>query len=128
MKNGQGKYAQQNPIDFCPNAKEKTFIHKKVQGEEKNFELYINWLDEKCDIFVDSNQEVATKILTENQMIFDLTEDNTNIKLIKERSSGPNIIDTEKTIFFQNENGSINKRFLKKTYAKVTVRKKKKFR
>ena len=57
-------------------------------------------------------------------MFLNLAEEKENFRLIKERSSGPNIIDAEKTIFFKTEDGSINNRVLKETYAKVTMRKK----
>ena len=45
--------------------------------------------------------------------ILDTAKDTETLKLVRERSSGPMIVDTEKTVFSQNEDGSLKKNILK---------------
>ena len=51
-------------------------------------------------------------------------ETDNQIKLVRERSSGKNIFDVEKTVITECQDGTTKKSVIKETYAKVTLRKK----
>ena len=73
------------------------------RADVRNSEKYLEWLDEGCNLLVDSKEEIPKKIQAEKKNILDTGE----------RSSGPMIADTEKTVFSQNEDGSLKKNILK---------------
>ena len=83
------------------------------RADVRNSEKYLEWLDEECNLLVDSKEEISKKIQTEKKNILDTAKDTETLKLVRERSSGPMIADTEKTVFSQNEDGSLKKNILK---------------
>ena len=48
------------------------------------------------------------------------------IKLLRERSTGENIFDAERQVFSKNSDGTIKRSVIRETYARVTVRQKRK--
>ena len=50
-------------------------------------------------MLVDSKEEISKKIQAEKKNILDTAKDTETLKLVRERSSGPMIADTEKTVF-----------------------------
>ena len=84
------------------------------RADVRNSEKYLEWLDEECNLLVDSKEEISKKIQAEKKNILDTAKDTETLKLVRERLSGPMIADTEKTVFFsQNEDGSLKKNILK---------------
>ena len=63
------------------------------------------------------NQELLTKTIKENKESY---------HMVRERSSGPNIIETKRTVLTQNEDGSIKKSVVLEQMAKITKRENKK--
>ena len=74
---------------------------------------------------LDSKVEKQKKIQAEKDKILESAEGTETLKVVRERSSGPSITDTEKTVFSQNKDGSLKKSILKGTFANVTIRKRK---
>ena len=70
------------------------------RADVRNSEKYLEWLDEECNLLVDSKEEISKKIQAEKKNILDTAIDTETLKLVRERSSGPMIADTEKTVFF----------------------------
>ena len=95
------------------------FITLCNQELNKN-ETYNHWLNLKIDIFIsDINyKNIRTKNVTKNN-------DNETFKIVKERSSGKNVMDVERTIITEKSNGTLRKTVVKDTIVKVTVRGKK---
>ena len=83
------------------------------RADVRNSEKYLEWLDEECNLLVDSKEEILKKIQAEKKNILDTAKDTETLNLVRERSSGPMIADTEKTVFSQNEDGSLKKNILK---------------
>ena len=83
------------------------------RADVRNSKEYLEWLDEECNLLVDSKEEILKKIQAEKKNILDTAKDTETLKLVRERSSGPMIADTEKTVFSQNEDGSLKKNILK---------------
>ena len=83
------------------------------RADVRNSEKYLEWLDEECNLLVDSKEEISKKIQAEKKNILDTAKNTETFKLVRERSSGPMIADTEKTVFSQNEDGSLKKNILK---------------
>ena len=92
------------------------------RADVRNSEKYLEWLDEECNLLVDSKEEISKKIQAEKKNILDTAKDTETVKIVRERSSGPMIADTEKTVFSQNKDGSLKKNILKGTFANVTIR------
>ena len=67
----------------------------------------------------------VNKILEANQAILkeSLEDNQSTFKIVRERSAGPNIVDTERIILTENTNGQIKKNVIKEQMAKVTTQK-----
>ena len=66
----------------------------------RNSAGYLEWLEEECNLLVDPKVEILRKIQAEIKNILDTAKDMETVKIVRERSSGPMIADTEKTVFF----------------------------
>ena len=117
-RGGSGKNHVDAPNDFREDIEDererkKAFLQFARDGV-KSSKNYQEWLDDKCSLFSAEKK----KRTSENDKT-NLTEDLDNqIKLVRERSGGKNIYDTEKVITSKSPD-----RTIKKTYAKITVRK-----
>ena len=69
------------------------------RADVRNSEKYLEWLDEECNLLVDSKEEISKKIQAEKKNILDTAKDTETLKLVRERSSGPMIADRENSFF-----------------------------
>ena len=122
---GSGRHSEMPPHDYqseIENDKERKRMFLKFGREgmllSKN---YKDWLDEECKVFTDSIKRSIQRSGNDQEEIED--ENSEKIKLIRERSSGRNIFDAEKTVFSTCQDGTIKRSVIKETYAKVTIRK-----
>ena len=124
-----GKHFEKAPENFgldINEEKRRNFEFVKMcRAEIRNSAGYLEWLDEECTLMLDSKVEKLKKIQAEKDKILESAEGTETLKVVRERSSGPSITDTEKTVFSQNKDGSLKKGILKGTFANVTIRKKK---
>ena len=120
---GSGKNSEMPPNDFEGGLEDEKERKKKFLkfGREGLIlsEKYKDWLSQDCHIFT-ASLERSTQ-MNEKEVIEE--ETNESIKLVRERSSGRNIYDAEKTVFTKCPDGSLKKSVIKETIAKVTIRK-----
>jgi len=86
---------------------------------KQNDPVIINQLTEEIKLLKKCNQ-----ILKDNEHILKETVKNqeNTFQIVKERSSGPNILDVKRTVLKENSNGSISKTILKEQVAKISTR------
>ena len=123
---GLGKNCEKAPSDFGLEINEEkrrnSEIVKMCRADVRNSAGYLEWLEEECNLLVDPKVEILRKIQAEIKNILDTAKDTETVKIVRERSSGPMIADTEKTVLSQNKDGSLKKNILKGTFANVTIR------
>ena len=122
---GSGKHFEKPPNDFeaeIKDEKERKKMFSKFGREGMiSSKSYNKWLGQDCNIFTDSMERSTERSVNEDEDIEDGL--NEKIKLVRERSSGHNIFDAEKTVFTKCQDGTTKKSVIKETYAKVTIRK-----
>ena len=122
---GSGKHFEEPPNDFeaeIKDEKERKKMFSKFGREGMiSSKSYNKWLGQDCNIFTDSMERSTERSVNEDEDIEDGL--NEKIKLVRERSSGHNIFDAEKTVFTKCQDGTTKKSVIKETYAKVTIRK-----
>ena len=119
---GKGKHGEIAPDDFFPDIddqKERNSMFTKMcRADAKDSEEYKKWLEERFDSRVGFNKQKTKATGGESE--------SGGFKLVRERSSGCNIFDTAKTSTFENSDGTVSSVVLKETWAKVTIRPKRK--
>jgi len=134
-------------IRIAHKAELKKMFRKEANSLVHQHSRYIEWLDEVVDCEVSSSKinnkykantpriqlileenkvlKEVNKILEANQAILkeSLEDNQSTFKIVRERSAGPNIVDTERIILTENTNGQIKKNVIKEQMAKVTARK-----
>ena len=119
---GKGKHGEIAPDDFFPDIddqKERNSMFTKMcRADAKDSEEYKKWLEERFDSRVGFNEQKTKAAGGESE--------SGGFKLVRERSSGCNIFDTAKTSTFENSDGTVSSVVLKETWAKVTIRPKRK--
>ena len=122
---GSGKHFEEPPNDFeaeIKDEKERKKMFSKFGREGMiSSKSYNKWLGQDCNIFTDSMERSTERSVNEDEDIEDGL--NEKIKLVRERSSGHNIFDAEKTVFTKCQDGTTKKSVIKETYAKLTIRK-----
>ena len=118
---GIGKHHETPPEDFkteVQEEKQKRLAFLKFGREGmKSSRKYQDWLTQDCSLFSKTEQNI------DGEKKRDFEDTNNQILLTRERSSGRNIFDAEKTVISKHQDGSIKKSVIKETFAKVTVRK-----
>ena len=75
----------------------------------------------------DSHYEtLVRKLEQEQENVSQLMKESEGIKLLRERSTGENIFDAQTQVFSRNSDGTIKRSVIKETYARVTLRQKRK--
>ena len=125
-KGGSGRNYEIPPTNFMEEVtdeKERRKSFTKIVCEEiKLSKQYQDWLGQNCCLLPAACCLITGKITGEKK---DLAEGSNNqINLVRERSSGRNIFDAEKTVITNCEDGTTKKSVIKETYAKITIRKK----
>ena len=122
---GSGKHFEEPPNDFeaeIKDEKERKKMFSKFGREGMiSSKSYNKWLGQDCNIFTESMERSTERSVNQEEDIEDGL--NEKIKLVRERSSGHNIFDAEKTVFTKCQDGTTKKSVIKETYAKVTIRK-----
>ena len=94
-------------------------VHERMMLSKK----YQDWLQQNCCLLPATCCLISGKM--RNGERNDVTErSNNQINLVRERSSGRNIFDAEKTVITKCQDGSTKKSVISETYAKVTIRQK----
>ena len=52
------------------------------RADVRNSEKYLEWLDEECNLLVDSKEEISKKIQAEKKNILDTAKDTETLKLM----------------------------------------------
>ena len=115
---GIGKHHETPPEDFKTEVQEEkqrrlAFLKFGREGM-KSSRKYQEWLTQDYSIF----SKTGTNIDGDKKRDFEDT--NNQILLTRERSSGRNIFDAEKTVISKHQDGSIKKSVIKETFAKVS--------
>ena len=122
---GTGKNYEIPPKNFreeVTDEKERKKIFSEVVREKmKLSQKYQDWLGQNCCLLPSACCLIPGKIIGEKKIA---EETDNQIKLVRERSSGKNIFDVEKTVITECQDGTTKKSVIKETYAKVTLRKK----
>ena len=126
---GLGKYGEKAPVDFglaiTDEKKRNLEFIKMCREDVKNGAEYMKWLDEEYTEMMDPKVEISKKIQSEREKILESAKGIETLKIVRERSSGPTIVDTEKAVLSQSKDGSMKKSIMTGTFANVTIRKRK---
>ena len=126
---GKGNHFMDPPDSFKPEVETKIrrqMFLKLCKEEIDNHEEYKKW-EAKLINVTQLNEENVTvpKLLKENKTLTEIINEkssNETVKLVRERSSGPNIHDTEKIVLSKNSDGKVRKRLVLETVATITTR------
>ena len=129
-KHGLGKHCENPPQDFltdveCEKERRLKFL-KTARDEMKCGSKYKDWCSQEFKLFDSPYETVVRKLEQEQENISQLMKESESIKLLRERSAGDNIFDAERQVFSKNSDGTIKKSVIKETYARVTLRPKRK--
>ena len=87
---------------------------------------YQEWCSTEFRLFDLPTPAVRTKVNQEKENVSCLMKEKESIKLVRESSSGDNIFDAERQVFSKNSDGTVKRSVIKETYARVTLREKRK--
>ena len=129
-KHGLGKHCENPPKDFlsevdCEKERRLKFL-KTARDEMKCGFKYKDWCSKEFRLFDSHNETLVRKLEQEQENVSQLMKESEGIKLLRERSTGENIFDAERQVFSKNSDGTIKRSVIRETYARVTVRQKRK--
>ena len=129
MKNGKGNGNSEPPEDFSPEIvdgkKRREAFATSCRAFIENHQMYQEW---KSSIFSLKKENKKSELEKENRQIKNMLVQNNsrnNLRITKQRSSGPNIYDAEKIVVSEKPDGTMRKTVVKETIATVTRRKRK---
>ena len=99
---------------------------KTARDEMKCGFKYKDWCSKEFRLFDSPNETLVRKLEQEQENVSQLMKESEGIKLLRERSTGENIFDAERQVFSKNSDGTIKRSVIRETYARVTVRQKRK--
>ena len=115
------------PADFlsdidCAKKRRLAFLRNAREGM-KSGSKYEKWCSSEFRLF---DTPASKKFHQEKENVSCLVTGEESIKLVRERSSGDNIFDTERQVLSKNPDGTLKRSVIKETYARVTLRGKRK--
>ena len=126
---GLGKHGEKSPVDFglaiTDEKKRNLEFIKMCREDVKNGDEYMKWLNEEYSEMMDPKVEISKKIQAEREKILESAKGTETLKIVRERSSGPTIVDTEKAVLSQSKDGSMKKSIMTGTFANVAIKKRK---
>ena len=126
-KGGKGNHFEIPPADFlsdvdCAKKRRLAFLRNAREGM-KSGSKYEKWCSSEFRLF---DTPASKKFHQEKENVSCLVTGEESIKLVRERSSGDNIFDTERQVLSKNPDGTLKVSVIKETYARVTLRGKRK--
>ena len=108
-------------VEVADEKERRKIFSKSVREKMQLSQQYQDWLGQNCCLLPAACCLISGKKPHEKK---DLAEGSNNqINLVRERSSGKNIFDAEKTVITKCQDGTTKKSVIKETFAKVTIRK-----
>ena len=129
-KGGQGKHCENPPRDFlsdvdCEKKRRLSFL-KSARDEMKSGLKFQDWRSQRFSLFGSLIETLEKKLDKEKAKVSQLMTEKGGFQLVRERSTGDNIFDTKRNVFSKNADGTIKKSVITETYARVTLRQKRK--
>ena len=129
-KGGQGKHCENPPRDFlsdvdCEKKRRLSFL-KSARDEMKSGLKFQDWRSERFSLFGSLTESLEKKLDKERANVSQLMTEKGDFQLVRERSTGDNIFDAKRKVFSKNADGTIKRSVITETYARVTVRQKRK--
>ena len=85
-----------------------------------------DWRSQRFSLFGSLIETLEKKLDKEKAKVSQLMTENGSFQLVRERSTGDNIFDAKRKVFSKNADGTIKKSVITETYARVTLRQKRK--
>ena len=121
-KGGKGNHFEIPPADFLSDIdyakKRRLAFLRNAREEMKSGSKYEKWCSSEFRLF---DTPASKKFHQEKENVSCLVTGEESIKLVRERSSGDNIFDTERQVLSKNPDGTLKRSVIKETYARVTL-------
>ena len=127
-RDGQGKHCENPPGDFlgdvnCDKTRRLEFL-KSARDEMKSGLKFLDWRSKEFSLFDSLTETLENKLEKEKATVSHLMMEKGGIQLV--RSTCDNVFEAKRQVFSKNSDGTIKKSVIKETYARVTVRQKRK--
>ena len=99
---------------------------KSARDEVKSGLKFQDWRSQRFSLFGSLIETLEKKLDKEKAKVSQLMTENGGFQLVRERSTGDNIFDAKRKVFSKNADGTIKKSVITETYARVTLRQKRK--
>ena len=128
-KGGRGKNSAEPPESFNPDMdtnEKKQMFSTLCRNEINAHENYIKWGNKPFTLLEVTKKESSDSEHAKVKEVLKENSSNSTMRLVRERSSGPNIFDTEKVVLTERSDGTVKKSVITETIATVTTRQKRK--